>query len=216
MELECFVSGIYETNSYILRESSSSTDCIVIDTSLDEVGLADYLAENNYKPKSVILTHGHADHIAGLVEMKKRWPHLKVYISETDAAMLTDSSMNLSLLTGSVISVGPADVVVKAGDIIEETGIRLEVIETPGHTPGGICLYCTEEGLLFSGDTLFEGSVGRTDFPGGNAEEMIKSIKETLFPLGDETIVYPGHGPKTTIGKEKKYNPFLQAYEKPL
>jgi len=210
MKLECLTSGLYETNSYILRENSDSSDCIVIDTSLDSFSLTDYLVKMRCEPKAVILTHGHADHIAGLVEMKKKWAGLKVYISEADAEMLTDANMNLSLLTGSGILACPADIVVREGDIIEEAGIKLEVIETPGHSPGGICLYCRREKILFSGDTLFDGSVGRTDFPGGDAAKLIKSIKEKLFILADETVVYSGHGPRTTIGREKKYNPFLK------
>ncbi|MBN1796693.1 MAG: MBL fold metallo-hydrolase [Sedimentisphaerales bacterium] len=209
MEVNCRIIGIYGTNCYIVRKSSQSTDCVIIDTGLDNEDLANYVFSMKLRPVAVVLTHGHADHIAGLAGLKSKWPDVKVYISEIDAELLTDANRNLSLMTGTGISVDPADILVQEGNVIEEAGLNFEVINTPGHTQGGICLYCREEGILFSGDTLFSDSVGRTDFPGGDTAQLIKSIREKIFVLSDDTVIYPGHGPKTTVGREKEYNPFL-------
>jgi len=124
--------------------------------------------------------------------------------------MLTDSMINLSFMTGDDFSAGQADFLVDEPEVIDKAGIKLRVIHTPGHTQGGICLYAEGQGLIFVGDTLFADSVGRTDFPGGNTRQLIEGIKNKLLILPDETVVYPGHGNRTTIGREKANNPFLQ------
>jgi glyoxylase-like metal-dependent hydrolase (beta-lactamase superfamily II) len=123
--------------------------------------------------------------------------------------MLTDPVKNLSIMTGVGFTSEAADVIIQAEGPIEFAGIRFEVLHTPGHTPGGICLYCPDVGILFSGDALFADSIGRTDFPGGNYQQLIDSIKSKLLALPDETIVYTGHGPSTTIGDERRHNQYL-------
>jgi glyoxylase-like metal-dependent hydrolase (beta-lactamase superfamily II) len=123
--------------------------------------------------------------------------------------MLTDKTANLSILAGSPFTAGKADYLIDEGDTIDKAGIQLLVIHTPGHTPGGICLYSEKDGIIFVGDTLFAGSIGRTDFPNGNMRQLIKGIRHKLLTLPEETIAYPGHGPETTIGREKAENPFL-------
>jgi len=210
MKIDSLVLGAYETNCYILRKNESAGDCLIIDTGLNARGLVDFLAENKLNPVAVVFTHGHADHITGLIALRENHPDIKVYIHKLDAEMLTDAKSNLSLLAGVTLSIGPADFLLEEPDTIEEAGIRLEVLHTPGHTPGGICLYSKDENLVFVGDTLFAESVGRTDFPGGSAPQLINSIKEKLLPLPDDTAVYPGHGPATTIRQEKSHNPFLK------
>jgi glyoxylase-like metal-dependent hydrolase (beta-lactamase superfamily II) len=124
--------------------------------------------------------------------------------------MLTDAEANLSLFVGMVFTTGPAEVLLEDGETVAQAGVTLQVLHTPGHTPGGICLYAQQEGLVFAGDTLFAGSVGRTDFPGGDMDQLIEGIRTKLFTLPDATVVYPGHGMRTTIGREKRNNPYVR------
>lgn len=210
MKIDSLILGAYETNCYIVRADESTEDCLIIDTGLQADRLIDFLRAHKLNPPAVILTHGHADHIAGLAALRDEFPGIKVYIHKLDAGLLTDTDGNLSALTGQPFSTDPADFSLKEGDVIERAGIKLEVIHTPGHTPGGICLYSKNESIIFVGDTLFADSVGRTDFPNGSATQLIESIKKKLCVLPDETIVYPGHGPTTTIAQEKTHNPFLR------
>ncbi len=210
MKIDSLTLGAYETNCYILRKDSSAKDCLIIDTGLNARELINFLEQNELDPVAAVLTHGHIDHIAGLVELRRRHTAMKVYIHKLDAEMLSGAASNLSEWSGETFSTGPADFFMKEGDVIELAGVRLEVLHTPGHTPGGVCLYSRDERIAFVGDTLFAGSVGRTDFPGGSMERLVRSIKEKLLALPGETVVYPGHGPQTTISQEKENNPFLQ------
>jgi glyoxylase-like metal-dependent hydrolase (beta-lactamase superfamily II) len=210
MQVDNLVLGAFETNCYVLRHDPGVSQCLVIDTGLEAGPLVDFLQTHELDPAALILTHGHADHIAGVVELRKNFPIVKVYIHRLDSDMLTGEQDNLSMLAGGVFRAEPADSLLQEGDVLEQADIKLEVLHTPGHTPGGICLYCRQQGIVFVGDTLFAGSVGRTDFPAGSMTQLIKSIKEKLFALPDETVVYPGHGPTTTIAREKAYNPFVR------
>jgi glyoxylase-like metal-dependent hydrolase (beta-lactamase superfamily II) len=204
------ILGAFETNCYILRSRDAAGECLVIDPGLEAGGLIGFLHEQELEPVVVVLTHGHVDHTAGLVDLGRDFPDTKVYIHKLDAEMLTGNQENLSMLAGCSFKTAPADRVLEEGDPVEEAGVRLEVFHTPGHTPGGICLYAKDEGIIFVGDTLFAGSVGRTDFPGASWDQLIKSIRERLLILPDETAVYPGHGPTTTIAQERRHNPFLR------
>jgi glyoxylase-like metal-dependent hydrolase (beta-lactamase superfamily II) len=171
--------------------------------------LLKFLERGKLTPAAVILTHGHIDHIAGVEALRKKFPSILIYIHKLDAEMLGDTNVNLSILTGSPFAAGKADYLIDEEDTIDKAGIRLRVIHTPGHTPGGICLYSEKDGIIFVGDTLFAGSIGRTDFPNGDMKKLIEGIKHKLLVLPDDTVVYPGHGPETTIGREKTDNPFL-------
>lgn len=155
----------------------------------------------------IINTHGHADHILANDRIKQA-TGAAIAIHEYDADMLQNAQRNLSMFIGGSTSCAPADRLLKDGDTVEVGAISFKILHTPGHTPGGICLLT--DGLLFSGDTLFCESIGRTDFPGGSYSQLINSIKEKLMPLEDAVKVLPGHGPDTTIGWERKMNPFIQ------
>ncbi len=210
MKIEHLILGAYQTNCYILLENETAKDCLIIDTGLEADELVDFLRRHNLNPVAVVLTHGHIDHIIGLIALRSRFPDIKVYIHKLDAGMLTGEKDNLSNLAGVSFNSKPADFTMEEGNVIELANIKLDVIHTPGHTPGGICLYSENDGVVFTGDTLFADSVGRTDMPGGNGTQLIKGIKEKLCTLPGETVVYPGHGPATTIAQEKANNPFLQ------
>lgn len=210
MKIDTLILGDYQTNCYILRTNPAAGNCLIIDAGFDGAELADFLAENKLAPAALIITHGHADHIAAVPLLRKNYPEMKVYIHNLDARMLAETDTNLSVLAAAPLTVEPADTTVCDGDYIEQAGIKLLVLHTPGHTPGGISLYSQRENLIFTGDTLFADSVGRTDLPNGDTQELINSIKQKLMPLPEETVVYPGHGPETTIGQEKLHNPFLK------
>jgi hydroxyacylglutathione hydrolase len=209
MKIDRLVLGEFENNCYIVRNNDSATECLVIDTALDVRELPAFLDQHKLSPVAVILTHGHIDHIAGVDALRKKFPSILIYIHKLDAEMLGDAAGNLSIMAGSSFTAGKADRLIDEGDTIDKAGISLRVIHTPGHTPGGICLYAEKDGIIFVGDTLFAGSIGRTDFPNGDMRQLIEGIKHKLLVLPDDTIVYPGHGPETTIGREKTDNPFL-------
>ena len=209
MKIDYLILGGYQTNCYILRNDDSARDCIIIDPGLEAGELLDFLDEQKLNPVAVVLTHGHPDHAAGVGALRKSFPDIKVCIHKLDADMLTGQQSNFRLLMGGTSETGPADVLLDEEGVIEKADIKLHVLHTPGHTSGGICLYSEEEGIVFTDDTLFADSVGRTDL-GGNMPQLIKSIREKLFTLPDDTNVFPGHGPLTTIAQEKAHNQFLK------
>jgi glyoxylase-like metal-dependent hydrolase (beta-lactamase superfamily II) len=216
MKIDRLVLGEFQTNCYVLRVSDKAADCLIIDTGLDVRELLALLEHNKLTPAALIITHGHIDHIAGVEILRARYPGIKVYIHKLDAETLTDPTSNLSFMLDSddsqedrSFSAEKADYLVDEPDIIEAAGIKLKVLHTPGHTPGGMSLYAEKENAVFVGDTLFADSVGRTDFPGGNMRQLIEGIKTRLLTLPDDTVVYAGHGNRTTIGREKTHNPFL-------
>jgi glyoxylase-like metal-dependent hydrolase (beta-lactamase superfamily II) len=167
-----------------------------------------YVAENSLRLKRILLTHGHGDHIMGLGEVRGMAED-GVSIHPQDACCLTDASANLSSMMGSSAEFAAADSPLEDGESIEIDGMNILVIYTPGHTRGGCCFYATEgpDALLISGDTLFARSVGRTDLPGGDEPALLRSLQK-LEKFGDGVPVYPGHGPSTTLGEERRLNPF--------
>lgn len=201
------VANGFGSNCYIIG-CSQTKEAAVIDPGGDGSKLMSLIEESGIQVKYIINTHGHLDHIGANHILKEKHPHALIMIHEDDQDMLTDPKQNLSAFMGGTVTSPPADKTLKDGDQIKiGTTITLKVIHTPGHSKGGICLQ--GDNLVFTGDTLFGGSVGRSDFPGGSHQTLIKSIKEKLLILDDETIVYPGHGPETTIGEERETNPFI-------
>ncbi len=202
MILKSVVVGIYQTNCYILADEKYR-HAIIIDPGDEYRKIQDIIDADNLEAKLIINTHGHIDHI-GLNDKFK----VPVYIHKLDKPYLKDPSKNLSLFLSSGFTSDSKVFTVKDKDLIVLNDLKLEVIHTPGHTPGGICLRI--ENILFSGDTLFYKGVGRTDFPGASFDAISQSIREKLFTLPPSTIVYPGHGQSTTIQEEKLGNMFVK------
>ncbi len=195
------VVGGLETNCYIFADLQTREAALIDPASDGDNVIKSELERHNLKLKCIINTHGHGDHISS--NYKFRAP---IFIHMSDADFLTDTELNMSAAFGFNIKSPPADRLLKDGDIIEVGSLKLKVLHTPGHTPGGISLLT--DGAVFTGDTLFRNGVGRTDFPYGSEQKLFDSIKHKLMPLDDDTVVYPGHGPLSTIGKERRHNGF--------
>jgi glyoxylase-like metal-dependent hydrolase (beta-lactamase superfamily II) len=210
MQIDRLILGDFQTNCYVVRRDEAAVDCLIVDPGLGADELLAFLSQHQFNPVAVVITHGHVDHIAGVAALRQQYPKIKVHIHKVDAGLLMDPEANLSALVGSAVETEPAEILLQDGDTVDEAGLQLKVLHTPGHTPGGICLYAESEGVVFAGDTLFADSVGRTDFPGGDMDQLIESIRTKLFALPDKTAVHPGHGMRTTIGREKRANPFVR------
>ncbi len=205
MIFEGFGVGPIEANCYIIG-CDKTKEGAVVDPGDEGGRILKRLEALGLNCKYIILTHGHADHITALKQVREA-TGAEVLIHTKDADMLTNPKLNLSMMLGMVLKFEAAERLLEEGDKIQVGEITLEVIHTPGHTLGGISLKVGN--LLITGDTLFAGSVGRSDFPGGSHNTLINSIKTKLLVFPDDTKVYSGHGPATTIGHEKRYNPFL-------
>jgi hydroxyacylglutathione hydrolase len=212
-EIRGIESMPYAENSYVLWRARQR-DALVVDPGFEPNLIFDLLDAEKLTPAVILNTHGHVDHIAGNAAMKKRYPTIPLVIGHGDAAMLTDPMLNLSAFSEKVVISPPADSTVREGETIEYAGFSLEVLEIPGHSPGHI-VFVLRDGdrvTVLGGDVLFSGSIGRTDFPGGSLPQLLSGIRAKLWPLPDETIVYPGHGPETTVGEEKRTNPFCAGF----
>ena len=212
MEISRAELGPLGTNAYFLMDSEKK-EVWIVDPGGNGKDVVRFLEKEELQLKGILLTHGHSDHIGGVQDLIEAFP-VPIYIHEKDEPMLTSSRLNLSASWGMDITVKGEIRLVKEGDLVPCGTANLQVIETPGHTPGGVCFFEPGEALerptLFVGDTLFQGSIGRTDFPGGSMDELLDNIERKLYQLPDETIVFPGHGPGTTIGIEKTSNPFTR------
>ena len=209
LNIQTIVSMPFEENTYIVWLPSRQ-DALVFDPGLEPELILEFLREQGLSIAAILNTHGHADHIAGNAAMKEAFPDAPIIIGPGDAPMLLDANANLSAPFGFAVLSPPADRLVQAGDIVEGAGITLEVLDLPGHSPGHVAfLWRGEPCIVFGGDVLFRGSIGRSDFPGSDPDALYRSIREKMYTLPDNTVVYPGHGPVTTVGHEKKTNPFV-------
>lgn len=199
--------GLLEVNCYILGDEETK-EAVVIDPGGDENEILEALNHHGLKLKTIIDTHGHFDHVDANQPLKEA-TGASIAIHELDGAMLAKPSAEAMFFTGNRLRLSTADILLKEGDILNFGNYRLKVLHTPGHTPGGISLVMEGNTLVYVGDLLFQGSIGRTDFPGGSFEDLINAVKTKIFTLGDNYTVYPGHGPVTTVGQERKYNPFF-------
>ena len=200
------VVGALQTNCYFLHNTENN-EAVVIDPADKGQKIYEELQKKGITVKAILLTHGHFDHVMGVDELR-RASGAKVYLGKEEEKLISNTELNLSAMFGTLFTT-KADVFVKDGEELELAGIKIKVIHTPGHTIGGVSYYLEEEGILVCGDTLFAGSVGRTDFPSSSGAELGRSIREKLFKLPEDVYVYPGHGPSTTIGYEKQNNPFV-------
>lgn len=210
LRLETIVSMPFGENTYVAWLEGRG-DCLVIDPGLDPEAIFEVIERRQLTPAAILNTHGHADHIAGNAAMKERWPDCPLAIGRGDVPKLADADMNLSRPFGMAITSPPAEIELVEGDTYQAAGFLLDVLEIPGHSIGHIVFVwkAARPMYVFGGDVLFAGSVGRTDFPDGDFDQLAEGIHQKLFTLPDDTVVLSGHGPATTIGEEKQSNPFV-------
>jgi len=214
LKVHCVVCGEMMTNAYVLVAPPAGEDgpeavCWVVDTGLTVGPVMDLLRRDGRRPERLLLTHGHADHIAGVAEIKAAWPEAVLTAPAGDAAMLADPMANLSGWFGANITAPPPDHAVRPGDELAMGPLTWRVLDLGGHSPGGVGYYCGAAGVAIVGDALFAAGIGRTDIPGASEDQLLANIRRNLLTLPDATRVLPGHGPGTSIGDERRGNPFL-------
>jgi hydroxyacylglutathione hydrolase len=208
LQIATIVSHPFEQNTYVVWLQGRS-DCVIIDPGLEPDKIIRHIEQAGLTPTAILITHGHSDHIGGNAAVKKRWPHCQLIIGIDDSPKLGDPWLNLSASFGTPLVSPPADVTVKDGDTYDAAGFEWQVRSLPGHTIGHVAYLWEgqEPPIVFVGDVIFAGSIGRTDFPDGDHRKLVFGIRSKLFTLPDETILAPGHGGTTTVGEEKRNNP---------
>jgi hydroxyacylglutathione hydrolase len=210
IQVHTIVSEPFAENTYVVW-LSGHFDVLVIDPGLEPELILDFLRDEQKTVAAILCTHGHGDHIGGNAALKQAYPEAPLLIGVNDEPMLSDPWLNLSAPFGMSVTSPPADRLLREGDVVEAAEIRLDVLDIPGHSPGHIVfLFRASPLIVFGGDVLFRDGVGRTDFPGGDADQLVGGIRTKLYTLPDDTVIYPGHGPVTTVGHEKRFNPFVR------
>ena len=206
MKVTKFLSGPLAVNCYVASDEATKK-AFIVDPGAHNKDMVNYIKENGFEIEYIILTHGHGDHIGGVPACRKEYPKAKLVACIHEKPMLEDPYLNMSTLTGGESVSLSVDHYVSDGDTMKVGEMELKFLHTPGHTPGGMCILVGN--ILFSGDTLFQQSIGRTDFQGSSFAAIQDSIRSKLYTLPDDTIVLPGHMGTTTIGYEKRNNPFV-------
>lgn len=206
MKIEKWVLGELATNCYIIKNEEKK-ELVIVDPAACPDLFFKHVQADGYVPKAILLTHGHFDHVMGIDRLVAELD-LPVYLLEEEKEVLADPMQNLSAVFGTSYAYKKGEGLQDL-DVFTLAGLQFQVLHTPGHTRGGACYYLAEEKVLLSGDTLFARSIGRTDFPTGSMSTLVRAVKERLFALPEETKVYPGHGEETTIGEEKRENPYM-------
>ncbi|MDR1963890.1 MAG: MBL fold metallo-hydrolase [Planctomycetaceae bacterium] len=208
--VETVLSIPFQENGYLVYRVGKP-DCFIVDPGLEPEKIIKHLENKRLNPVAILVTHGHADHIAGIDAIRAVWKNCKIYIGNEEKEKLVNAEQNLSAPFGFAITVAPADVLLRDGDKPELAGISIEVRHVPGHSRGHLVYLIRTDStpILFVGDVIFKQSIGRSDFPDGNPAIQIEAIRSQILSLPDETIIYPGHGPTTTVGEERQTNPYL-------
>ena len=206
MQIEHYVVGPVQTNCYFVI-NRDSYEMLIIDPGASARSLIDRILKNGYHPKAILLTHGHFDHAGGAAEIAREF-EIPVLVHEAERDTLPDPDLNGSWMLGREETYH-ADIFLKDEQELDLAGFHFRVLFTPGHTPGGCCYYFPYEGTVFTGDALFAGSIGRTDFPKGSMSQLVRAIRDKLMTLPENTVCYPGHNEQTTIGEERTGNPYL-------
>lgn len=209
--VQTVVSYPFEENTYLIHLKEKK-DCIVVDPGMEPDKILEFAKKENLNFSAILITHGHGDHIAGVGAIKRECSDCVIYVGEEEKEKLSDPGKNLSRNFGFDLAVPEADILVRDGEKLDIAEIPIEVRHTPGHSKGHVVylVRCEPTSLLFVGDVIFRQGIGRYDFPDGNRKELFESIQTKILTLPDDTIIFPGHGPSTTVGAERRDNPYLQ------